>query len=132
MPKPKQKDNYEALRRLWYRKLADSGFEDTEDLDGNLKTWIGHSRLPIEDTMQPITSETSYTSKVWKESQAEYYRLASQYLHDKYFPSEVHKLIWKLHAKGFTFRQIAQRTGMTKNKIQYRIEGMRERFFGKL
>lgn len=112
----------------WYGpngQLARSGFKDIENDKGLLITWSGS---PLPEEMKPITSKTDYSSKLYKESQAEYYRMARQFLYSKRFPSLLDKRIWRRHANGKTITVISEEIGKSRNSIQYRITKMRKAF----
>ena len=49
-----------------------------------------------------------YTTLVWKESQAEYYRLACQALHSEEFKNHAYRLVWQLHTEGLSADEIMQ------------------------
>lgn len=115
------------LTKKWYKKLADSGFKDIEDSEGRLKTWSGTSLK--EEMLNTITSKTSYSSKLFKESQAEYYRLAAHYYHSKSFKSSFHKKIWKLHSKGATSLAISTLLNISNSVVKYHVKKMREKFY---
>lgn len=155
----KRKTHKKALQRLnriWDKKLAEHGFSDIEDRNtGLLKNWSGtvahdnglpnneqlNSRglVSLDLLVQQTESETitingkaSYSSLVWKESQAEYYRLASQFLHEKEFKSIRARIIWQLHSEGFSQYKIAKELKTTRREIRYAIEEMEKEFGLKL
>jgi hypothetical protein len=112
---------------LWDQRLKDSGFNDIEDRrTGSLKTWAGN--IQLESKGKDKHYNYGYSSLVWKESQAEYYRIASQCVHEAKFKTEMHKRIWELHSEGLTISEIAQRTQLTFKKTRYAIEQMAEEF----
>lgn len=118
--------NLKTLQKKWYRKLQQVGFKDIENSKGLLKVWSG---APLDENLPAITSKTGYSSKIFKESQQEYYRLAGQYYYDKEFKSSRDKEIWRLHALGSSLIDIAAEMRMSKGSIQYRIERMRKEFY---
>ena len=134
----KQSKKLKHLQSVWYRRLAKAGFKDIEDENGLVKSWSG-SPLPgfsndvngdlISSDLMPITSIKGYSSRLFKESQAEYYRLASQFVYDKTFPSLKDKKIWRYHANGATVAQVAEKFGMTRLQAQRRIEKLRAILF---
>jgi len=128
-----KQNNLKTLQARWYKKLKDSGFKDIEDDVGRLKTWSGHAiNLNFNE---PLAPTRVYSSKVWKVSQAEYYRLAAQFLYnnefpsDHFYPSEWYEYIWSLHVEGLTGVDIGKRLGMSKRAVTYRIRKMRKKFF---
>lgn len=87
------KPEFEKLQAEWDKKLKDSGFEDAEQRDGNLKLWSTMLfRVHHNDTL--------YRAK------EEYYRLAGHFLHDHKFTSTTEHAVWELHAKGMSMRDI--------------------------
>lgn len=84
------------LTRQWYDRLAREGFADIEtgpSADGLLKTdkRIDPSKLP------------EY------QAQAAYYRRASSWAYHHPFASTLDRDIWRLHAEGHPYREIAAR-----------------------
>ncbi len=88
-PQSKQFNN---LKSLWYKKLADSGFTDIENSEGLLNTWASEPR--------------SYNTVLSSESKQEYYRLAGHFLHDYKFANTTDKIIWQYHSDGISHRDI--------------------------
>jgi hypothetical protein len=117
--------NLKSLQAEWYVKLAESGFKDIENDKGLLINWSGSA---LRDDIKPITSKREYSSKLFKESQAEYYRLAAQHLHDGKFKSVLDKVIWSYHVGGLSFRRISEIVFKSKDCIQYKIDIMRKGF----
>jgi len=75
------------------RLLKNSGFEDIEQPDGNLKRW--HSR----------DFQFFYTPDQFKIKQA-YFQLAGQLLHEYKFANDQEKTVWWLHSEGKSYREI--------------------------
>lgn len=88
---------FRTLKATWYKKLAASGFHDAEQPDENLKLWA------------------SYFSIRYKggrfEAKQQYFILASQFLHDYAFESEHDRVIWEMHAAGFSTQEISKSLG---------------------
>lgn len=127
----KRKQTLAQLIREWDRKLAESGFNDIEDrASGLLKKSAG--TISIEESLKkdvPLLSpEGQYSSSVWKDSQASYFRLAGIYLHTKEFKSQNHKTIWELHAAGRSNPEIAKELRQTVRQIKYAINCMQQAF----
>lgn len=80
------------LQAEWDKKLKDSGFNDAEQRDGNLKTW---SSL--------FTRQT--TADISMEAKQEYYRAAGHFLYSHQFTAFERK-IWELHVEGISIRDI--------------------------
>lgn len=98
------------LQAKWYKKLSKNGFEDIEQLDGNLKKWSNKKASVIRD------------------SQAEYYRLAQQYLHSNRFPSKLDKVVWEYHSMGLSIVKISKQMDKSRGSIEWHINKMRAIF----
>lgn len=90
---PYNSKDFKKLQAVWEKKLEQSGFEDIEQADGNLKTW--HSewykyRSGLEVDM----------------GREEYYRHAGYFLYEYQFKNEMERRIWELHAEGLSIRNI--------------------------
>lgn len=129
-----------ALIAKWYKKANAKGswYQDIENDKGLLKQWSG-SPLPgfsftdsgeiLNAELKPLSSRKDYSSKLFKESQVEYYRLARQYLYDKPFPSQLHKDIWELHADGMSINAIKRKLKIPWHIVRYRIDSLRKQFY---
>ncbi len=87
-------NEYKKLRKVWYKKLAKSGFEDIESDDSNLKVWS--SKFTHEKTV------TSYKAK------EEYYYMANSFLNSYSFETSLEKTIWTYHAEAISIRNIVK------------------------
>lgn len=99
MPRRIDEDDLKVLKKIWYKKLKDSGFQDIEDINSPrelLKTW--HSNYFMR----------KYTPDEF-EAKASYYRRCSHFLYDYSFDSDRERLVWELHSEGLSFRDIAKR-----------------------
>lgn len=92
--KKRQTNNYTQLRKIWYAKLAKSGFEDIEQDENNLKEWS--SRIINKQYIDPLQTD------------AEYYYLATNFLNTYGFESERERIIWEYHANAISCRDIAK------------------------
>lgn len=93
-----QSNEFKKLKKLWYQKLKEIGFEDVEqNPDSNkepyLKEWHSHY-------FQGRHNPAGFLI------QREYYYRASQFLNSYNFESELERNIWALHANGKSYRQI--------------------------
>lgn len=125
------------LIQQWDQKLKQSGFVDIEDRKtGLLNTWSGKifygSSIIKDDNfvdkINKINRTYGYNSLTYKESEAEYFRLASHCLHEREFKSVRHRLIWQLHSEGLSYQKIAQELNITERKVRYAIEVMAKEF----
>lgn len=80
---------FKKLQKEWYAKAKESGFDDIEQEDGNLKVW-SHQFFKVRH------NQTLFEAK------QEYYRLAGQFLHSHKFADDVEKKIWEYHATDAT------------------------------
>lgn len=103
------KPNLQQLIKEWDKKLKDSGFKDIENRKTGLLQHNGGDVIFDAFTFEdPVESHhLGYSSLTWKESQAEYYRLASSYVFEKQFKTDRHQRIWELHADGMSAQEIA-------------------------
>lgn len=86
---------YEKLRKIWYKKLERSGFNDIELNDNDLKEPSSIFRLSRNPQV------------VWKAKVA-YYHMATRFLNDYEFKSKQDKIIWEYHTEGLACRNIAK------------------------
>lgn len=93
---PKSRE-FKALKALWYKKLAKTGFEDIEMDEYRLERYHSFD-FPGQ---QPLSFEM----------RQRYFELANQLLHAHKFKSPKERNIWKLHASGWTVRDIAKKHG---------------------
>lgn len=105
-----------ALVRLWYRKLAASGFDDIEAEDG---------RLRAADEQRQADAEAS-----WRDRDAVevYFRTALAFLHTPTFRSmtPTRRRAWALHAQGRSNQQIARELRVTVKVVRVAIQAGRK------
>lgn len=94
------KKEFEKLKKTWYKKLKEEGFVDIEADEDTLKSWDSggyhRSRVSTEQTL-------------WMQQNAEaYYGLASSFLHEFKFETELDKVIWEYHSNGISVRNITK------------------------
>lgn len=110
---PQKKQSFKALQAKWYKRLADSGFQDIEQAnspDEMLKRWDSHYfRRSIKGQQF--------------ESTQEYYYRATQWLEEYAFKNKTHKNIWTLHTEGVSLRGIARKLKQNYNSV-YAIVGV--------
>jgi len=128
MKKKKQNKQLAQLIKEWDEKLKASGFKDIEDRKRDtLKSWAGTTYLTFnkdqEKKIEP-QRDYGYSTLTWKQSQAEYFRLASQILHEATFKSEQHRIMWELHSEGYSGVEIAKQLNLTYRVVRYAIERM--------
>lgn len=102
MRQPTKPTPFQALKNIWYKKLANSGFADIEQDEEALKEW-SFSRVYAGQN----NGYSFETIRVKREAKEDYYRLAGHFLHENEFVNSIEKLIWELHGEGKGCRRIA-------------------------
>ncbi len=90
---------YEKLKKVWYKKLADSGFVDIESNSDRISS-THVSRFSGLKKYGEFSNE-------WRASKEMYYRYATSFLNEYQFETELEKTIWEYHSNGMSSRQIA-------------------------
>jgi hypothetical protein len=104
---PFRTPEFRSLKKEWYGKLAEAGFEDTEFHAGSVtspKREGSHSK----DREHMRFGERS--------GSVEYYRMAARWGHVNVFPSRVHRWMWQLHAEGRSSYQVAAAVGPARGR----------------
>lgn len=99
---PKDKDLVK-LRREWYKKLADSGFKDTEYFDTNMEARDIQKRDTYKHALE---IQHKFISTI------NHYTYARQILHTDLIPP-ADREIWALYAEGIPYRAIAKECGVS-------------------
>lgn len=97
--------DYESLRRQWYQRLAEEGFEDIEHISGG--PYLKDFCLP--DWQRAAT-----------DGREEYFRLAGQFLHEHDWDCEeaLDRDIWQRWCElGFDKKRIAQELHTTQKRV---------------
>lgn len=89
----KPKNDLEKLKKIWYKKLKDSGFGDIEYDENWMKSCLPRPNATIRD---PLVRETVQA----------YYNMASHFLNEYKFEEELDKVIWEYHTEGISPRNI--------------------------
>ncbi len=98
MSRSNSKTKFKALQKVWYDKLAKSGFEDIERDEENLK-------FPLINKFSESEKETYLEH--WK-AQRDYYYMATHFLNSYKFETKLEEIIWAYHAEGISVRDIAK------------------------
>lgn len=87
----KKQQSLKELQKIWYKKLADSGFKDIEwgGPETRFLTWA-----PKPDSAQDLASKQTY------------YRLCERYLFNYKKLRGPRRFIWKMHSQGATYKEI--------------------------
>lgn len=99
----------------WNKKLRDDGFKDIES--------------PIAKRIHSKDS-TWYFESQWDATTfariQRYYQLAGRHLHTYKWDSIKDKTVWRLHADGYTVREIEDKTGISRMTVQRLLEAIRK------
>lgn len=95
------------LKREWYQRLEDLGFEDAEKALGSAQA---NYNYPPEDA-----------GSVFQNSRGSYYRWAREKLSSSEFKSHTDKIIWEYHSEGMSRREIAPRIGLEQSWITRKL-----------
>lgn len=88
------KTEYQKQKEIWYKKLKQSGFEDIESDENNLKEWS--SKFARKKSLESMIAKQTY------------YNLATQFLNIFAFETELEKVVWTYHTEGISVRNIAK------------------------
>jgi hypothetical protein len=97
--------NLTELQKQWYKKLADSGFEDIENDRGYLKTNVNTRYTRGYNNGKDVEAVA-----IDYEIKANYYRLAGQFLYEHKFANDSERNLWKYHAEGMSHREIVKKS----------------------
>lgn len=97
MPKLKRlrKLSLAQEQKIWYKKLAASGFDDIEYPNGMMRRTV------------PESIDNNSKSVVLIESILDYYTMATHFLNEHKFETELDRVIWAYHAEGLGVRSIS-------------------------
>ena len=82
-----------ALKKHWYKKLKDSGFDDIEYAGGTMR--IGHPR------------RTAIWDPFLRECTEEYYAMCTNFLNEYKFKNNLERAIWEYYSNGLSVREIS-------------------------
>jgi len=102
------RQSIKKLKKIWEKKLVESGFEDHEVELRNgtrLLKWWSSVDSPIDENLYNHKYD-EFADKVKRTK--EYYRLAGHFLYDYKFKNATEKMIWKLHSEGLAYRKISE------------------------
>lgn len=94
------KANYRKLRKEWYAKLKESGFNDIEASETRLKS------TSYDNLVYP--SEKQLPSSIVLQAKIEYREMADDFLNTYAFKSNLERVIWEYHANSISYRNIAK------------------------
>lgn len=96
---------FKALEREWQQKLKESGFNDAES-GPYLKEW---DSFYFQARHEPQSFNLHH----------DYYYLAVHFLNEHEFSSQYEKDIWKMHANGMGYREIAKEIEKTQTHTSH-------------
>lgn len=135
MKKPRKTASLKEQQAYWYKVLKKEGFVDIEDTEtGALKSWA--AQLESDGTPKKPKGVRIgekpygiYSSLVWKESQATYYRMAGHFLHEHKFESVSDMRIWKKHAEGRPMSAISREHRLSLRQVSLRLAKLKKIMF---
>jgi len=107
MSRPKQqKTKLEEETDFWYKKLKESGFEDIESRNGDIRSCVPRKHRGYAQLLDQMAI-------------TEYYEGCREFLNTYQFDSELEKVIWEYHTEGLgaeTITKILHKINATKYK----------------
>lgn len=122
MSSPFRAKSFLELKKQWYQRLEEEGFEDIERAEHALKLY--HSDYFAD-------SRRNDSSVI--EAKETYYRVAGQFLNDHKFKNKWERMVWAMHAEGKGIREIAasiKRPGL-KDKIHITLNRLEAQMINK-
>lgn len=119
-----KKPSFEELRKVWYKKLRASGFEDIETPSGMLASY-GQEALGYRPTAEKM------------QDAEQYYYLVNCFLNEHQFDSERDAVIWFYYANGISYRNIAELINdacgykIKKSAVAYIVKRLKNQMFKK-
>lgn len=95
----RKKLNFEETKRLWYKKLKDSGFKDIEYNDVN-------ENGPLMKSGPQSVKNTK--NEILRDAVESYYRMCYHFLNWYDFENDTEKVIWEYHTEGLSVRKIVK------------------------
>lgn len=92
-------EHFEALQKLWYKRLEEAGFQDAEQLRAN-------EMLLKQRGDHPLTH--AGLDELAREHKAAYYTLLQQMVREWKFANEVDQWILEMYADGIAIKQICR------------------------
>lgn len=89
-----KKPNYADLKKIWYKKLKESGFRDIE---------YDNPLLLIE---RGYPNSADYKDAFLRDATEAYYRMCLHFLNAHEFQNPIEKTMWEYHSEGLGVRAI--------------------------
>jgi transposase-like protein len=101
------------LKREWARKLKESGFEDIEQDEYNLKQWSNKFARPNDNITNQYREVNVKPKKIRNkkdefQGKQDYFYYAVHFLNEHEFESNLQKVIWEYHTERISLRNIAK------------------------
>lgn len=106
-----------SLQIIWYKKAEESGFEDVEKNNNNIR-----DLLKLQDCQTPEMFQAKMSYYQWARSKA------YDGMKNCWFRSEIDRKIWEGHAEGNSRRTIAEEIGLDDSWIAKKIKRIRRDF----
>lgn len=121
---PKPKDDYESLKKIWYKKLKSSGFDDIENERGELKHYSSSDFFTEHHLFDRFTHQTKLEIKELSlEAKAAYYRMAGSFLEHYPFKTALDRKVWGYYAEGVSRNEIPTLVSTPKVKVSvYKVK----------
>lgn len=116
-PKFFETKDFRELHKKWHGKLETSKFFDHEEFDSPMELMKVHENERFRGM---------YTGDEFL-AQQRYYELAGQLLHDHSFKNQKEQNIWKMHAEGFSIKDIAKKLKTTNHHVSKLIKELRKK-----
>ena len=108
------RSEFKALEAKWYAKLKATGFVDIETTSA------------VRDNMRNYRMLN--TAGVCRDATIHYYQEAFQALERQKFKTPVLRRVWRLHCQGMYSKDIADKTGLSRQQVTRAIRNLRVRF----
>jgi hypothetical protein len=106
-----------ALRKSWYAKLKNEGFEDVE---------LEQRTTDHKETLDLIYRKDFHSSLTFQ-AKTSYFLWANQMLNCGNFDSFRDKMIWEYYAEGLSHREISKRVGLERSWCTRKIKAIEEK-----
>ena len=115
---------FKKLQKYWYKKLADSGFEDIEDTDNDTLKRFSLA-LARSKSSRPCPNNERYEREMTRyRANQEFYTLCRHFLHSPEFETLVakrpkYRKAWEMYCEGTILQVIADEIKMHRCSVRY-------------
>lgn len=106
-----------ALRVEWYSYLKNVGFEDIENMRGDLI-----------DSSSALNLRKDFQTQMQFNAKQSYYQWARSKANEGNFKNETERLIWESHAEGLSVRKIEPLVGLNYSWISRKLNKLKASF----